>query len=180
VTEPLQPAVVVLVGPPAAGKTTLRRRLVDAGLPPSHVVSLDDLRREARARSRPDEVRSLQDYTLPALRAAERRQAELLDAGRGYLADATHLRRRERVSHVRAAQAAGLPAIALLLPDVPLETLRDRDALRAPDERVPAGALAAFAHRRSLLTADLLRGEGFTAVHDVGEVTSAGSLLRTA
>jgi hypothetical protein len=46
-----------------------------------------------------------------------------------------------------------------------------RDALRPADERVPADIIAAYAHRRSLLTADLLRGEGFAAVHDVDDLT---------
>jgi predicted kinase len=161
-------AVVVLVGPPAAGKTTVRRRLVNAGLSPSQVVSLDDLRRAARSRAVAEggTVRPLQDYTLTALREADHRQEQLLTAGLGYVADATHLRRRERVVHVRAAHAAGLPALAVLLPDLPLDTLRTRDALRPADERVPGDALAAFAHRRSLLTADLLRGEGFMQVYD--------------
>jgi predicted kinase len=167
------PAVVVLVGAPAAGKTCVRRRLVDAGLPARLVVGLDELRRAAQARAAAagEPVLPLQDYSLTAVRAAAVLQRDLLQTGMGYLADATNLRRRERVDHVRAACAAGLPAVALLLPGHPVETLLARDALRPVDERVPPDVIAAYAHRRSLLTAGLLRGEGFAAVHEVDDLT---------
>jgi predicted kinase len=170
---PDESAVTVFVGAPASGKTSLRRRLVDAGLAPSRVVSLDDLRRTARtAAGEPN--RRLQDFSLPAMRAATDLQTQLLSAGLGYLADATNLRRRERVAHVNAAHAAGLRAVALLLPALPVEELAARDRLRTPDERVPDDVLAAFAHRRSLLTAALLSGEGFDAVYEVDASTSFG------
>lgn len=164
---PADPAVTVLVGAPAAGKSSLRRRLVDAGLPPSRVVCLDDLRHAARAVAG-DPSRRLQDFSVAAVRAAAALQAELLAAGHGYVSDATNLRRRERVAHVRSARAAGLPALALLFPALPVEELAARDRLRPPGERVPVDVLAAFAHRRSLLSRDLLLGEGFDAVHEVG------------
>jgi predicted kinase len=167
------PAVIVLVGPPASGKTWLRQRLIGAGLDPELAVGLDDLRRAARARALAagEPVRRLQDYSHTAVRAAAQRQQALLDAGTGYLSDATNLRRRERVAHVRAAADAGLPAVALLLPHLSLAELLARDAVRPPDERVPADIVSAFAHRRSLLDADLLRAEGFAAVHDVDDRT---------
>jgi predicted kinase len=173
VTEIPLPAVIVLVGPPAAGKTRVRRRLHDAGLPTALVVGLDELRRAERARATGagEPLRPLQDYSFTAVRNAADLRQQLLDGGTGYLSDATNLRRRERVDHVRAAHAAGLPALALLLPDHPVETLLARDALRSADERIPADVIAAYAHRRSLLTADLLRGEGFAAVHDVDDLT---------
>src|SRR4051794_10060353 len=62
------PAVVVLVGTSASGKTTLRRDLVAAGLAGDLVVSLDDLRRRGRgwdrARGRPG--RGLAGYSALA------------------------------------------------------------------------------------------------------------------
>jgi predicted kinase len=153
-----QPVVVVLVGAAGSGKTTFRRSLVAAGYDAGRVVSLDDLRRCERAADaaagRP--VRSLQDYSLRAVRRAQRR----CDA----LADATHLRRRERMAHVRVAADCGLPAVAVLLPDLTLATLLHRDAERPPDERVPTEVLAKQAHRRSLLSVGLLAGEGFAEV----------------
>jgi predicted kinase len=163
--------VVVLVGPPASGKSTVRRQLVAEGLPADLVVSLDDLRRELRDRSA--EPRPLQDYTLVALRIAGDRQRALVEQGRGYLADAQHLRRRERRAHV--AGAAGLPTIAILLPDLPLEVLLQRNALRGEDERVPDDVVARAAHRRSLLTAALLRAEGFAEVRELHQEPDAGA-----
>ena len=158
--------VVVLVGPPASGKTTLRRRLVAEGFPVAQVVSLDDLRREVAAHvaARGGPVRPPQAWTLVAVRLAAQRQEELLDRRLGYLADNTHLRRRERVAHVRAAAEAGLPARAVLLPEVALEVLCARNASRAPVEQVPDEVLVRHAHRRSLLPQDLLRNEGFDRV----------------
>lgn len=165
------PSVAVLVGPPASGKTTLRRRLVRAGLRPELVVSLDDLRREiaAEVAAAGGPQRPPQDWTVRALRLATVRQAELLAAGAGYLADSTHLRRRERVAHVRAAHAAALPAVALLLAALPLDVLWARNAARAPDERVPEPVLARHAHRRSLLTPELLAAEGFDVVLEAAD-----------
>jgi predicted kinase len=167
------PAVTVLVGAPASGKSSVRRRLVDAGLPASRVVCLDDLRHAARALAG-EPHRRLLDFSVSAVRAAATLEADLLAAGHGYVADATNLRRRERVAHVRAAHAAGLPAVALLLPHLPAEELAARDRLRSPDERIPPDVLAAFAHPRSLLDRDLLLGEGFDAAYDVRPGTLPG------
>jgi predicted kinase len=141
--------------------------LLDRGLPPEQVVSLDDLRRELRARSA--DPKPLQDYTLAALRIAGERQRALVEQGRGYLSDATNLRRRERVGHVVAAGL--LPAYAVLLPPAPLDVLLARNTTRPPDEQVPPDVIAAFAHRRSLLTRELLLAEGF---RDVAVVPDSG------
>lgn len=160
--------VVVLVGAPASGKTTLREAFVAQS--PIAVLSPDDERDAMRARALAAgrEPRALQDYSLPAIRRCEEAAARLLAEGRGYLADATHLRRRERVAHVRAAHTAGLPAVAVLLPDLPLEVLAARNDRRAEHRRVPENALARHAHRRGLLTAALLREEGFDDVVELG------------
>ncbi|WP_345714166.1 AAA family ATPase, partial [Kineococcus glutinatus] len=67
------PAVVVLVGAAGSGKTTVRRALVAAGFDAGLVVSLDDLRRQLRARdlARGWAPAALQRYSLPAARRAE-------------------------------------------------------------------------------------------------------------
>jgi predicted kinase len=164
------------VGAAASGKTTLRRSLLAAGLRAERVVSLDDLRRALRDADvvAGREPRPLQDYTLRALRAAERRQQELLSAGAGYLLDATSLRRRERVAHVRAAHAAGLPAVALLLEALPPDVLAERNARRRSDEVVPQEVLAQQSHRHGLLDAALLEGEGFDVVRVVPRNAAPG------
>jgi predicted kinase len=157
-----EPSVVVLIGAPGSGKTTYRRRLLARGLAPELVVSLDDLRRKLRDRSA--HPRPLQDYSYAALQIAHERQRALVEAGRGYLADATNLRRRERLAHI--AMAGELPSYAVLMPAVPLAELLVRNARRPLDEQVPEDVIAAFAHRRSLLSQDLLLAEGFAAVED--------------
>lgn len=179
-TAPERPVVpervVVLVGAPASGKTTLRDALVARS--PLAVLSPDDERAAMRARALASgrEPRALQDYSLPAIRRCEEAAARLLAEGRGYLADATHLRRRERVAHVKAAHAAGLPAVAVLLPDLPLEVLTARNDRRAEHRRVPEDALARHAHRRGLLTAALLREEGFDDVVELDGVDDVEQL----
>ena len=157
----------MLVGPPASGKTTLRRRIVAAGWPADQVVSLDELRRHLRARAGSSD--SPERFTVAALGVAGRRQEALLRTRRGYLVDATSLRRRERVAHARAAAGAGLPAVALLLAE--RDDLVRRNAARPPDERVPPDVLARAAARRALLSVSLLREEGFAEVHLVGDPT---------
>jgi len=169
------PAVVVLVGPVAGGKTTARHALVAAGLDPELVVSLDDERLALRQRSenadRP--VKALNDYTLVALKICAHRQQRLLAAGTGYLADNTHLRRQERVVHVRAATAAGLRAVALLTAEAPLDELVRRNAARDDVLRVPDEVIARHHHRRSLLTPELLRdADGFAEVYVVDASTA--------
>jgi len=165
-------AVVVLVGAPASGKTTLRHRLLDSAVGPAAVLSPDDERQRLRARDAAAgrTPRPLQDYSVSAIHHCETEGAQLLASGHGYLYDATGLRRRERVRHVNAAHDAGLPAIALLLPALPLGVLRKRNAPRTDDRRVPEDILARHAHRRGLLSAELLREEGFD---DVIEVTDS-------
>jgi predicted kinase len=157
---------MVLVGAPASGKTTLRIQLLAACSGSFPVLSPDDERAAMRARdiAAGREPRDLQEYSLSALRSCAARADELLAVGRGYLADATHLRRKERVAHVRAAHEAGLPAVAVLLPALPVEVLAERNAHRPPERRVPDDILAKHAHRRGLLAPHLLLEEGFDDV----------------
>lgn len=166
VTALLGPVVGVLVGASGTGKTTLRRAAVAAGRSADSVVSLDDLRRDARADAvrRGLPPRPLQQYSASAVRRALRRQDALAAFGGGYLADATHLRRRERVLHVRVARETGLRAVAVLLPAPSLDELVRRNGRRPADERVPEEVLVRQHHRRSLLSPSVLVEEGFSAV----------------
>ena len=165
-------SVLVLVGAPASGKTALRTQLMTEGgdaTEPLVILSPDDERGRMRARdvAAGREPRNLQEYSLPALRRCAAGAEEVLSLRRGYLADATHLRRKERVAHVRAAREAGLPAVAVLLPDLPLAVLADRNSRRSEERRVPDGILARHAHRRGLLSVELLRAEGFDDVREI-------------
>ncbi|MDQ4137605.1 MAG: ATP-binding protein [Actinomycetota bacterium] len=169
-------AVVVLVGAAASGKTTLRRQLAASGTAPSAVISLDDERLALRERDLAvgREPRELQDYSWAAVQRSDEAARELLSRGLGYIADATHLRRRERVPHLRDAHAAGLVAIAMLLPAVPLDVLRERNTRRPAFRRVPDDILERHAHRRSLLTPELLLEEGFDQVVEAGDHDAIG------
>lgn len=170
------PAVLVLVGVSGSGKTTLRRALQSAGLGRDLVVSLDDLRRRARtwdvAHRRPP--RDLQDYSALSVRQAARRADALAGFGAGYLADATHLRRRDRRLHLRVAAETGLEPRAVLTPVEPVEVLVERNLRRPADETVPLDALLRQVHRRSLLSADVLLAEGFASVLQVGRQQTSG------
>src|SRR4051812_16235299 len=161
-----RPVVVVLIGTSGTGKTTLRRALVAAGLAADRVVSLDDLRRELRDDDlrRGRRPRRLQDYSATAARRALRRGDALATFGEGYVADATHLRRRDRRVHVRVAEDTGLRSWAVLTPLVSVEELLRRNHTRPADEQVPEDALLRQHHRRSLLSAPLLAEEGFDEV----------------
>jgi predicted kinase len=163
-----QETVVVLVGAPGSGKTTVRTRLL-ADHPGTPVLSPDDERAAMREQDLEEGrvPRPLQDYSLPALRRCADGAAALLAEGRGYIADATNLRRKERVPQVRAAHEAGLPAIAVLLPDLPVAALVERNASRTELRRVPADSLIRHANRRSLLDAETLRQEGFDEVVEI-------------
>jgi hypothetical protein len=57
--------------------------------------------------------------------------------------------------------------VAVLLPHLSVEVLAERDARRPEAQRVPVPVLAKHAHRRSLLSAALLREEGFDDVVEV-------------
>jgi predicted kinase len=170
--EPEEP-VVVLIGAPGSGKTTVRAQLL-VDRPGTPVLSPDDERALLRERDVADGrvPRGLQDYSVAALARCADAAADLLAEGRGYISDATNLRRKERVAHVRAAHRAGLRAIAVLLPDLPVPALVARNAPRSELRRVPEDSLARHANRRSLIDAATLREEGFD---DVIEVDAAPS-----
>jgi predicted kinase len=140
--------------------TTLRRRLVAEGLP----VDLVSASTTCVARGR--EPRPPQDYSAPAVRQAGRRCDALAGFGAGYVADATHLRRRDRRVHVLTAAKTGLAATAVLTPLLPLDVLVERNARRSSDEAAP-DVLVRQAHRRSLISTETLLEEGFSAVHEL-------------
>ena len=144
---------------------------MDDGCPPERVVSLDELRREvaARVEAAGGPVRSPEDWTPRALRLAARLRAELLADGGGYLADATHLRRSERVG-APAGRRAGR---ACPRSRCCCRTCRSRSCASAtPCARATTGCpTTCWRCSRTgaaLLSADLLREEGFVVSEAYG------------
>lgn len=157
-----RPAVVVLVGPPASGKTTLPRQLVDAGLPDGLVMSLDDLRREiaAEVTAAGGPVRAPQDWTPPGA-AGGRRPPDPAAGHRAGLPGRQHPPAPARPGGTRTSRARRRPAGGRAAhARAAREELARRDSRREDDARVPDDVLRRHAHRRSLLDAALLRVEG--------------------
>jgi predicted kinase len=114
-------SLVVIGGPPGAGKSTLAARVVDA----ARVPVLDP----GATRAAPDADR---DHA-PAAWRAELRAALL--AGNGAVAVTTALRHGHRLGMTGAAAAAGVPAHLVVL-DADPEACRSGRAARG-DERIP-------------------------------------------
>jgi predicted kinase len=136
-------SLVVVGGPPGAGKSTLAARVVDR----SRTPVLD-----------PDETRSALDVEWDEALAAWRAELRVaLSAGTGAVAVTTALRHGHRLGMTKAAAAAGVPAHLLLL-DADPETCRAGRAAQG-DARIADGLFehllrewAAF--RRALATTD--------------------------
>jgi predicted kinase len=106
-------SLVVIGGPPGAGKSTLAARVVDR----ARVPVLD-----------PDDIRAARDLAWEDALAAWRVElAAALAAGGGAVAVTTALRHGHRLGMAKAAAAAGVPAHLVLL-DADAETCRARRA----------------------------------------------------
>lgn len=156
------PCLVVLVGAAGAGKSTFAARHFN----PDEVLSSDAFR-ERVAGDAAD-----QQATGPAFAALHRSLRHRLALRQLTVVDATSVVRRSRRSLARAAEAAGLPCVAVVL-DLPAEVVLARNAGRR-DRRVPEQAV-----RRQLrwlaisLRPPGLASEGFGRVHtlrDPGEI----------
>ena len=146
------PALVVLVGPAGAGKSTLAAR----HFAPSEVLSSDALREELTGDPGDQRV------TRRAFELLHRRLEARLAAGRTTVVDATNVTPAARRSLLRIAAAHGAPAVAIVLALDPA-IVRIRNAGR--DRVVPAEVVAR--HHAALdvaLRADAFQREGFAAV----------------
>jgi predicted kinase len=131
---------VLLVGPPASGKSTLAAALVAVGVVDAHDVLTAD-RYRARLTGDAADLRS-DRRVWPLLRL---HLQERLALGHTTVVDATNLAPAKRARHLRVAHALGRPVVAVRF-DVPLDelVLRNQRRRRAVPER-PLRDLAATA-----------------------------------
>jgi predicted kinase len=148
-----EPCLVVLVGPAGAGKSTFAARHFG----PDEVLSSDALR-EAIAGDAAD-----QRASGPAFAELHRSLARRLAAGRTTVVDATSVTTAARGELLRRAQAAGVPAVAIVL-DLPDEVAIERNARR--DGRVVPEAVVRrqLADLRASLDAGGIDAEGYALV----------------
>jgi predicted kinase len=101
-------ALVLLVGPPAAGKSTLAAALIAAGeVEPDDVLSTDTYREVLTG----DALDLTSDRKVWVQVRA--RLVEKMAAGRTTVVDATNLFARRRARHIRVAREYGRPVVAI-------------------------------------------------------------------
>ncbi|MFD0343453.1 AAA family ATPase [Streptomyces sp. NPDC127117] len=157
--------LVVLVGPPASGKTAFVRELVAQGiLDPEAVVSSDDIRAELYGGESVDAASGTADARVFDER--DRRITDRLAAGRIAVAESTNVTLRARARLVAIAERFGAPVTALRFPQDEADLLgqneeRERNDVSAAD----VSAYAAIMRREA--SSARLRTEGAAFVYDV-------------
>lgn len=159
------PSLVALVGPAGAGKSTLAARLFSR----DEILNSDDLR--AAIAGNPRDQRA----TGSAFAALHRTLARRLAAGRLTVVDATSVDGRARRALLRRAQAAGLPAVAIVL-DLPPSVVLARNAARAARQVDPLVVRRHLAALRSALGGGALAGEGWDLVAWIREAAEVEAL----
>jgi predicted kinase len=160
-------SLVLLVGPPASGKSTLAAGLVRAGeVAADDVLSTDDYRRAVTG----DAGDTSRDRKVWA--RLRRDLTERMAAGRTTVVDATNLFPRRRARHIAVAREHARPVVAIRF-DVAIPHLLERNERRA--RVVKPGAVVGMAvHMRREVGTDTLLGEG---VDTVLEATAVRRLL---
>ncbi|MFJ6479513.1 AAA family ATPase [Streptomyces sp. NPDC091682] len=164
-TVPVPAGLVVLVGPPASGKTSfvralIARRQIDA----EAVVSSDEIRAELFGTSAAEAASDAADALV--FEERDRRIVARLATGHGAVAESTNVTPQARARLIAIARRFNAPVTMLRFdPDVTdllqQYTERGRTDLTAADVR----AYAAVMDRDS--ATEQLRSEGATHVHDV-------------
>lgn len=164
-------ALYTLIGPPGAGKTSLR-----PCFPAAVVVSLDGLRALVSC----CDMNQAADLRDEVVRSARARTARVLRRPRDVLWDATNAVAAHRVALVELAHLHGVRAVAVVvLP--PLDVVLARNALRGPTpcsicgypRRVPEDVVQRM---HAAITVDLpaLAGEGWDEVRVGATATCPG------
>lgn len=155
-------ALVLLVGPPASGKSTFAAALVAAGFVDARDVLVAD-RYRAHLTGDPRDL-SADRRVWPLLRLALR---ERLALGHTTVVDATNVHAAKRGRHLRVAQGFGAPVVAVRF-DVPIDELLDRNRRRT--RVVPERPLRELAGATEALDDEALLAEGVDEVVGVAEL----------
>jgi len=146
-------AVVVLVGPPGAGKSTFAAKHFKA----TQIVSLDD------ARAAVSDDAGNQSVTADAVALTQLHLELRLKNGRTTVLDSTNLTDASLASSRKLASKYGAPRVAIVL-DTPRDECQRRNAARS--RVVPANRLDTMYDRFEALL-PVLGQEGFAAIHRV-------------
>ncbi|MEU9095801.1 AAA family ATPase [Streptomyces sp. NPDC087901] len=163
--RPIQVPVglVVLVGPPASGKTSfvralIARRKIDA----EAVVSSDEIRAELFGGSPADG----DEVDARVFEERDRRVIARLAAGRSAVAESTNVTPQARARLLAVAERFNAPATMLRFTSDITELLQQNSERGRPDVTVADVRTSAAIMVRDA-SADQLRSEGAAAVHDV-------------
>ncbi|MEU3433115.1 ATP-binding protein [Streptomyces sp. NPDC006863] len=153
--------LLVAVGPSASGKSTYANTA-----PVDVVVCLDSIRAEITGDA------GDQSATPAAVARQNALLEEYLSAGKSVFLDSTNVEPRVRTELVERARQYGRPIIAVrFLTDI--DTCLARNAERPSKRRVPDETLRWQHDRAREATPEILRAEGFTAVHHIEPAPTA-------
>lgn len=156
-------SLVLLVGPPASGKSTLAATLVAAGEVAAEDVLSTDAYREAVTGDAGDTSRDRKVWAR-LRQDLDRRMV----AGRTTVVDATNLFPRRRARHISVARQHGRPVV-VIRSDVAIPELLARNEARA--RVVKPGAVVGMAvHMRREVDSETLLAEGVDTVLDADQV----------
>ncbi|MEU8972923.1 ATP-binding protein [Streptomyces monashensis] len=157
--------LVLLVGPPASGKTSFVRALIARGqIDEDAVVSSDRIRADLVGASPTDADPDAADARI--FEERDRRIVARLAAGRTAVAESTNVTPQARARLIAVARRFNAPVTMLRFPPdlgalLEQHAERDRTDITAADVRAYAAVMARHAG------ADQLHAEGANAVHDV-------------